>query len=161
LTSSALTGLSYDKLRGTGLANRCLNVEGKSGDAIKVSTGQRITDMCIEPFDVKVLEDGKYVNSNLTTKETGSLTGIEGPLTIENGNIVWKEKDGIDFAPTTTQISSGERFPFLFTVKNLVAQSEGDTFKEGSKISGEFKVPSYRTEDFIDPKGRGKGRGYD
>lgn len=73
--------------------------------------------MCIEPLDVKVFEDGKFVNSKLTTKETFSLTGIDGPLAIEKGNIVFKELDGIDFAPTTTQVSNGERYPFLFTVK--------------------------------------------
>ena len=117
--------------------------------------------MCIEPLDVKVFEDGKFVKSTVTTRETFSLTGIDGPLSIVNGKINFIERDGIDFAATTTQVSSGERYPFLFTVKDLVAQANGDTFKEGTKFGGAFKVPSYRTEDFIDPKGRGKGRGYD
>ena len=54
MSTGVLAGLNYDKIRGTGLANRCLNVEGKSGDSIKVETGQRITEMCIETVDVKV-----------------------------------------------------------------------------------------------------------
>lgn len=75
--------------------------------------------------------------------------------------MIFKEKDGIDFAPTTAQITEGERFPFLFTVKELSAKGDGDIFKEGFKFGGPFQVPSYRTEDFLDPKGRGAGRGYD
>lgn len=55
----------------------------------------------------------------------------------------------------------GERVPFLFTVKNLVAEGKGDTFKPGFEFGGKFKVPSYRTGLFLDPKGRGATTGYD
>jgi photosystem II oxygen-evolving enhancer protein 1 len=55
----------------------------------------------------------------------------------------------------------GERVPFLFTVKNLVAEGKGDTFKPGFEFGGKFKVPSYRTGLFLDPKGRGTTTGYD
>lgn len=58
--------------------------------------------MCIEPLDVKVFEDGKFVKSTVTTRETFSLTGIDGPLSIVNGKINFIERDGIDFAATTT-----------------------------------------------------------
>lgn len=53
--------------------------------------------------------------------------------------------------------------PFLFTVKNLVAQSETPTsaIAPGLKMSGTFTVPSYRTGLFLDPKGRGTTTGYD
>jgi photosystem II oxygen-evolving enhancer protein 1 len=101
------------------------------------------------------------VPSKITTKETNTLTGIDGPINVANGKMTWNEKDGIDFAPTTTQVKGGERFPFLFSQKSLVAEGNGDTFKEGYEFGGKFDVPSYRTEDFLDPKGRGKGRGYD
>ena len=51
--------------------------------------------------------------------------------------------------------------PFLFTVKNILAKGTGDTVKPGFKFEGEFKVPSYRTGLFLDPKGRGATTGYD
>lgn len=61
------------------------------------------------------------------------------------------------------QLPGGERVPFLFTVKNLVAQSDVPTssIAPGLKMSGTFIVPSYRTGLFLDPKGRGTTTGYD
>jgi len=48
-------------------------------------------------------------------------------------------------------------------VKNLVAKSDVATteINPGLKLSGGFKVPSYRTGLFLDPKGRGTTTGYD
>merc|ERR1712066_890887 len=73
------------------------------------------------------------------------------------------EKDGIDYAPTTVQLPGGERVPFLFTVKNLVATSGAATssIDPGLTFAGKFTVPSYRTGLFLDPKGRGTTTGYD
>jgi photosystem II oxygen-evolving enhancer protein 1 len=51
--------------------------------------------------------------------------------------------------------------PFLFTVKDLVATGKGDVFKQGLEFGGKFKVNSYRTGLFLDPKGRGATTGYD
>jgi len=161
LTSDTYGTLTYEKVRGTGLANRCFNVEGKAGDTIKVSSGQRISEMCLEQQNVFIKEGDEFVPSKITTKETNTLTGIDGPIKIDGGKMIWSEKDGIDFAPTTAQVKGGERYPFLFSQKSLVAEGNGDTFKEGYEFGGKFEVPSYRTEDFLDPKGRGKGRGYD
>ena len=42
-------------MKGTGLANRCYDVEG-TGE-IKLKDGMKITGMCIEPFKVLVEED--------------------------------------------------------------------------------------------------------
>merc|ERR1719440_2622445 len=69
----------------------------------------------------------------------------------------------MDYAPTTVQLPGGERVPFLFTVKNLVAKSDSATssIDPGLKLSGGFKVPSYRTGLFLDPKGRSTTTGYD
>merc|ERR1711924_474551 len=64
--------------------------------------------------------------------------------------------------PTTVQLPGGERVPFLFTVKNLIAKSSAtDGIEVGTKFAGNFKVPSYRTGLFLDPKGRGTTTGYD
>merc|ERR1712014_146023 len=58
-------------------------------------------------------------------------------------------------------VADGERVPFMFTVKQLVAKGEGSSFKPGFTWGGEFNVPSYRTGGFLDPKGRGMYLGYD
>merc|ERR1712008_60453 len=53
--------------------------------------------------------------------------------------------------------------PFLFIVKNLVAKADSSpsSIEPGLKLAGNFKVPSYRTGLFLDPKGRGTTTGYD
>ena len=103
------------------------------------------------------------VNTKVTTRQTYVLTGMEGPIKSVDGKLTFFEKDGIDYAPTTVQLPGGERVPFLFTVKNLVAKadSSSSTLEPGLKLSGSFTVPSYRTGLFLDPKGRGTTTGYD
>ena len=64
-------------------------------------------------------------------------------------------KDGIDYAATTVQLPGGERVPFLFSVKDLIAKGNGPTITPGFEMGGSFTVPSYRTGLFLDPKGRG------
>lgn len=63
-----------------------------------------------------------------------------------NGNVDFKEEDGIDYAPVTVQLPGGERVPFLFTVKELSAKGSLEGF------GGDFVVPSYRGSSFLDPK---------
>merc|ERR1719512_278858 len=168
LTKAEINSLSYLQVKGTGLANRCAEVVGE--DSIKPTSGQKLVDMCIEPKAWAVEEEigkagkteKKFVNSKVMTRQTYTLEGIEGPIT-NNGQIVFTEKEGIDYAPTTVQLPGGERVPFLFTVKNLVAKADGNpsSIDPGFKLAGSFKVPSYRTGLFLDPKGRGTVTGYD
>ena len=48
---------------------------------------------------------------------------ISGQFKIDgSGNVELKEEDGIDYAAVTVQLPGGERVPFLFTVKELVAK---------------------------------------
>ena len=101
------------------------------------------------------------VNTKVTTRQTYVLTGMEGPIKSVDGKLTFFEKDGIDYAPTTVQLPGGERVPFLFTIKELVAKGNGGAFKPGYEFGGSFKVPSYRTGLFLDPKGRGMTTGYD
>ena len=166
ITKSELNQLSYLQVKGTGLANRCPEVIGE--DTIKPKTGQKLVDMCIEPKAWAVEEEvgkagkteKKFVNSKMMTRQTYTLDGIEG--TIENsGSITFNEQEGIDYAPATVQLPGGERVPFLFTVKGLVAKGTGDSFKPGFQMGGDFNTPSYRTGLFLDPKGRGGTTGYD
>jgi photosystem II oxygen-evolving enhancer protein 1 len=166
ITKSELNELSYLQVKGTGLANRCPEVIGEG--SITPKSGARLVDMCIEPKAWAVEEEigkagkteKKFVNSKVMTRQTYTLDGIEGRLDT-GGNIVFKEEEGIDYAATTVQLPGGERVPFLFTVKDLVAKGNGNSFKPGFQMGGDFNVPSYRTGLFLDPKGRGGTTGYD
>lgn len=100
----------------------------------------------------------------LLTRRTYSLDQILGDLKINtDGSLTFKEKDGFDFQAITVQLPGGERVPFLFTIKNLVATTKpGVTnINTSTDFVGTFKVPSYRGSAFLDPKGRGVTAGYD
>jgi len=164
--------LTYDQIKGTGLANTCPKVEAGATSKITLGTGKyKIEEFCLEPTSFQVLEDKltkaglvtEAVTTKVTTRQTYVLTGIDGDLVTKDGKLTFIEKDGIDYAPTTVQLPGGERVPFLFTVKSLVAQSDGPatSIAPGNKFSGKFTVPSYRTGLFLDPKGRGMVTGYD
>jgi photosystem II oxygen-evolving enhancer protein 1 len=167
LTKSEINSLSYLQVKGTGLANRCPEVIGEG--TITPKTGQKLVEMCIEPKAFAVEEEvgrsgkteKKFVNSKVMTRQTYTLDGVEGNLDVSSGKIVFSEKEGIDYAATTVQLPGGERVPFLFTVKDLVAKGNGGAFKPGFQMGGEFTTPSYRTGLFLDPKGRGGTTGYD
>jgi photosystem II oxygen-evolving enhancer protein 1 len=167
ITKAELNQLSYLQVKGTGLANRCPEVIGE--DSITPKSGARLVDMCIEPKAFAVEEEigkagkteKKFVNSKVMTRQTYTLDGVEGSLSNQGGNIVFKEEEGIDYAATTVQLPGGERVPFLFTVKDLVATGNGGSFKPGFQMGGDFQTPSYRTGLFLDPKGRGGTTGYD
>ena len=167
ITKSQLNELSYLQVKGTGLANRCSEVIGEG--TITPKAGQKLVEMCIEPKAWAVEEEigkggkteKKFVNSKVMTRQTYTLEGIEGKIDVAGGSIVFTEKEGIDYAATTVQLPGGERVPFLFTVKDLVAKGNGGSFKPGFQMGGDFNTPSYRTGLFLDPKGRGGTTGYD
>merc|ERR1719460_3186912 len=151
ITSDVRSQLSYEQIKGTGLANRCNEVQGK--DTITVQSGSSMVDFCLEPKTWQVEEEvankkgdvtKQFVNTKLMTRQTYTLDGISGKLE-GGGGITFTEEDGIDYAPTTVQLPGGERVPFLFTIKELVAKGQGSTFKPGYEFGGSFKVPSYRT----------------
>jgi photosystem II oxygen-evolving enhancer protein 1 len=168
-TRSEINSLTYEQIKGTGLANTCPIVEAGGGSSLK--TGTKIDGFCLEPTSFQVLEDKltkngvvtEPVNTKVTTRQTYVLTGMEGDLKPVDGKLTFTEKDGIDYAATTVQLPGGERVPFLFTVKNLVAKADSNpgAIEPGLKFKGDFKVPSYRTGLFLDPKGRGTTTGYD
>mmetsp|Transcript_936 Transcript_936/g.2679 ORF Transcript_936/g.2679 Transcript_936/m.2679 type:complete len:307 (+) Transcript_936:81-1001(+) len=168
ISSDTRNQLSYEQVKGTGLANRCNEVSG-TGTISVSGSGYKIVDMCLEPKTFAVEEEvatkkgeveKQFVNTKLMTRQTYTLDGISGKLEGGSG-ITFKEEDGIDYAPTTVQLPGGERVPFLFTIKELVAKGNGNAFKPGFEFGGSFKVPSYRTGLFLDPKGRGMTTGYD
>jgi len=169
-TRSEIQSLTYEQIKGTGLANTCPKVENGGDQTIKVGGKKvRIEEFCLEPTSFQVLEERltksglvtEPVDTKVTTRQTYVLTGIEGDLVTSGGGLAFVEQDGIDYAATTVQLPGGERVPFLFTVKNLVAKAQTADINTQTKFSGGFTVPSYRTGLFLDPKGRGTTTGYD
>ena len=166
-TRSEIASLTYEQIKGTGLANTCPKVEAGGAQKIAVNSGKKykIEEFCLEPTSFQVLEEKltknglvtEAVDTKVTTRQTYVLTGIDGDLVQADGKLAFVEQDGIDYAATTVQLPGGERVPFLFTVKNLVAKTNtpaADGITTATKFAGGFKVPSYRTGLFLDPKGR-------
>lgn len=172
LTKADVEQLTYSQVKGSGLANRCPEVEGSKG-TIKLDSGKsyKIVDLCLEPKTFLVEEEvgskkkgevkKAFVDTKLMTRATYTLAGIEGPLKVADDQLTFEEKDGIDYAATTVQLPGGERVPFMFTVKNLVAKADGKDITTATEFGGDFTVPSYRSGLFLDPKGRGGVTGYD
>jgi len=163
-TRTELQSLTYQQIKGTGLANTCTKVEKGGTPSIKIGGLSRMTELCLEPTTFNtVKDDGTIEPTKVTTRQTYTLTGIEGKLSSAGGKLTFTEEDGIDYAATTVQRPGGDRVPFLFTIKNLVAEakSAATAIEPGFEMGGKFVVPSYRTGLFLDPKGRGMTTGYD
>ncbi len=165
--------LTYDQIRNTGLANNCPQLSETTRGSIPVDPSKSyvMTDMCLQPTTFFVKEEpankrqeAEFIPGKLLTRYTSSLDQVRGDLKFdENGSLTFTEKEGLDFQPITVQLPGGERVPFLFTIKNLVAKSQSgvDSINTSTDFEGEFKVPSYRGAVFLDPKGRGVAAGYD
>ncbi|KAJ8549985.1 hypothetical protein K7X08_033692 [Anisodus acutangulus] len=163
LTFDEIQSKTYMEVKGTGTANQCPTIEGGS-DSFAFKPGKyNAKKFCLEPTSFTVKAEGvsknsapEFQNTKLMTRLTYTLDEIEGPFEVSSdGTVKFEEKDGIDYAAVTVQLPGGERVPFLFTVKQLVASGKPESF------SGEFLVPSYRGSSFLDPKGRGGSTGYD
>ena len=163
LSFDDLQGLTYLQVKGTGLANTCPTIDGGSSDIKDLKSGNyKFSKFCMEPTSFTVKEDSQFkggesefVKTRLMTRLTYTLDEMSGTFKVDGSNVELKEEDGIDYAAVTVQLPGGERVPFLFTVKELVAKGTADAF------GGEFEVPSYRGSTFLDPKGRGAATGYD
>jgi len=169
ISKSEVLSLSYEQVKGSGLANRCPVATGSA--TIPINKKLKVVDLCVEPKSWQV-EDTvgivkgqpvkEFVNTKLMTRQTYSLDGVSGSIEVKDGKTTFTEEDGIDYAATTVQMPGGERVPFLFSLKDLVAKSSSSSgIKPGFDLSGSFTVPSYRTGLFLDPKGRGTTTGYD
>eukprot|EP00249_Psilotum_nudum_P028186 c3687_g1_i1 orf=493-1503(-) len=163
LTYDELQGLTYMEVKGSGIANQCPIIKG-GVDSFAFKPGKyTLKKLCLEPTSFKVKAESvlknapeEFQNTKLMTRLTYTLDEIEGPLEVSpDGTLKFEEKDGYDYAAVTVQLPGGERVPFLFTVKELVATGKPD------KFGGQFLVPAYRGSSFLDPKGRGGSQGYD
>ncbi|HEY9905271.1 MAG TPA: photosystem II manganese-stabilizing polypeptide [Candidatus Sericytochromatia bacterium] len=165
--------LTYDQIRNTGLANNCPQLAETTRGSIPIDSSKSyvITDLCLQPTTFFVKEEpankrqeAEFVPGKLLTRYTSSIDQVRGELKPgENGSLTFVEKDGLDFQAITVQLPGGERVPFLFTIKNLVAQTQPgvESINTSTDFEGNFKVPSYRGSVFLDPKGRGVAAGYD
>ncbi|VAH30408.1 unnamed protein product [Triticum turgidum subsp. durum] len=140
------------KMAGFALATSALLVSGASAEGAP----KRLTSFTVKAEGIQKNEPPAFQKTKLMTRLTYTLDEMEGPLEVgADGTLKFEEKDGIDYAAVTVQLPGGERVPFLFTVKQLVATGKPESF------SGPFLVPSYRGSSFLDPKGRGGSTGYD
>ncbi|WP_375502408.1 photosystem II manganese-stabilizing polypeptide [uncultured Nostoc sp.] len=171
--SSGRDVLTYDQIRGTGLANKCPQLTETSRGSIPIDSSQSYTikELCLEPTSFFIKEEpankrqqAEFVAGKLLTRYTSTIDQVQGNLKINPDNsLTFEETDGLDFQAITVQLPGGERVPFLFTIKNLVAQTQPSlsSINTSTDFEGTFKVPSYRGAAFLDPKGRGVVSGYD
>ncbi|KAL6748644.1 oxygen-evolving enhancer protein 1 of photosystem II [Haematococcus lacustris] len=164
LTYDEIQGLTYLQVKGSGIANTCPVLSSGSSNLKDLKAGNyKIEKFCMEPTSFTVKEESgfkggseEFVRTKLMTRLTYTLDAINGSFNVgDDGSVAFKEEDGIDYAPVTVQLPGGERVAFLFSIKQLEATGNLDSF------SGDFSVPSYRGSSFLDPKGRGGSTGYD
>jgi len=165
--------LTYDQVVGTGLANKCPRLASSRRGTIEIESNAKykIKDMCLQPTEFFVKEEPnnprqepKFVSGKLLTRSASSLDQIIGDFKVdEDGKFYFRERDGIDFQPITVKLPGGEEVPFLFTIKNLVAQTATglNSITTSTDFEGKFDVPSYRGALFLDTRGRGLASGYD
>lgn len=165
--------MTYDEIRGTGLANTCPQLDETSRGSFPIEAGKsyKLTSLCLQPTAFFVKEEAatkrakaSFVPAKVMTRYTSSIDAVQGSLTVnKDGSLTFTEEDGLDFQPITVQMPGGERVPFLFTIKSLVATTQPNmtSINGSTDFEGQFRVPSYRTSNFLDPKGRGLTAGYD
>jgi photosystem II oxygen-evolving enhancer protein 1 len=165
--------LTYDDIRGTGLANNCPQLAETTRGSIPINANESymLKGLCLQPTTFFVKEEpenkrqkAEFVPGKLLTRYTSTIDQVQGTLKVnDDKSLTFIEEDGFDFQAITVQLPGGERVPFLFTIKNLVATSQpgADSINTSTDFEGEFKVPSYRSAGFLDPKGRGEATGYD
>jgi photosystem II oxygen-evolving enhancer protein 1 len=172
-SSSSTEFLTYDQIRGTGLAVKCPQLAETSRGFIPIDDSQSYTikELCLEPTQYFVKEEplnkrqqAEFVAGKLLTRRTYSLDQINGDLKINpDKSLTFVERDGFDFQAITVKLPGGESVPFLFSLKGLVAQTQPGltSINTSTDFEGSFRVPSYRGSAFLDPKGRGVTSGYD
>jgi photosystem II oxygen-evolving enhancer protein 1 len=165
--------LTYDEIRNTGLANSCPQVDETRRGQIPLESGvsYKLVDLCMEPTSFFVKQestskrkDAEYVAGKSLTRYTTSLEQVSGDIKVQpDGSLTFDEKLGMDFQPITVLLPGGDQIPFLFTIKGLKARTQPglNAITTSTDFEGEFRVPSYRTSNFLDPKARGLTTGYD
>jgi photosystem II oxygen-evolving enhancer protein 1 len=161
--------LTYDDIHNTGLANDCATLPDSARGSIALDSGSRyqLKEMCFHPSQVAVKgepankrQEALFVDGRILTRYTSSLDSVYGDLTIEGDGLRFREQGGIDFQPITVLLPGGEEVPFTFSSKLLDATATGQAISTSTDFEGSYRAPSYRTSNFLDPKGRGLTTGY-
>jgi len=157
------SNVTYDDIRNTGKANDCPTIADSARGSIPLTVGGKyeLRDLCMHPLQVYAKEEptnrrqvAQFVEGKILTRFTSSLDEVYGDLTVTEGGLQFQEKGGIDFQPITVLVPGGEEFPFTFSSKSLDATAEGAAITTSTDFQGNYRTPSYRTSNFIDPKGR-------
>ncbi|MFM7394790.1 MAG: photosystem II manganese-stabilizing polypeptide [Cyanobium sp.] len=160
---------TYDDIVNTGLANNCPTLPDSARGSIPLESGVRyqLREICLHPSEVFVKgepankrQEAQFVAGKILTRYTSSLDQVFGDLTVSGDKLTFKELGGIDFQPVTVLLPGGEEVPFTFSSKELVAEASGAALSTSTDFSGPYRAPSYRTSNFLDPKGRGLTTGY-
>ena len=155
--------VTYDDIRNTGKANDCPTISDSARGSIPLEVGgnYELREICMHPLQVFAKEEPKnirqkaeFVEGKILTRFTSSLDEVFGDLTVTETGLQFQEKGGIDFQPITVLVPGGEEFPFTFSSKSLDATAEGAAITTSTDFEGKYRTPSYRTSNFIDPKGR-------
>ena len=161
--------LTYDDIHNTGLANDCPTLPESARGSIALSSGgqYQLRELCLHPAEVYVKgepankrQEAQFVASKILTRFTTSLDQVYGDLSVQGDNLSFKEEGGLDFQLVTVLLPGGEEVPFVFSSKELNATAEGAAITTSTDFSGSYRVPSYRTSNFLDPKARGLTTGY-
>ena len=105
-------------------------------------------------------QEAQFVPTKILTRFTTSLDQVYGDLAVSGDAIKFQEQGGIDFQIVTVLLPGGEEVPFTFSSKELNATADGAAITTSTDLNGSYRVPSYRTSNFLDPKGRGLTTGY-
>ena len=157
------SNITYDDIRNTGKANDCPTLPESARGSIPLTPGNdyQLTAICMHPSQVFVKgepankrQEAQFIEGKILTRYTSSLDQVYGDLVVGENGLSFKEEGGIDFQPITVLVPGGEEFPFTFSSKNLKAEADGAAITTSTDFEGEYRTPSYRTSNFIDPKGR-------
>lgn len=160
---------TYDDIVNTGKANDCptLPDSARGSIALDPSASYQLREICLHPSEVFVKgepankrQEARFVAGKILTRYTSSLDQVYGDLKVSGDGLTFTELGGIDFQPITVLLPGGEEVPFTFSSKELVATASGGAINTSTDFSGGYRAPSYRTSNFLDPKGRGLTTGY-
>jgi photosystem II oxygen-evolving enhancer protein 1 len=161
--------LTYDDIHNTGLANNCPTLPDSARGSIALDPGSKyqLREICMHPSEVFVKgepankrQEAQFVPTKILTRFTTSLDQVYGDLAVTGDGLAFKEDGGIDFQLVTVLLPGGEEVPFVFSSKELDASADGAAITTSTDFNGDYRVPSYRTSNFLDPKARGLTTGY-
>ena len=164
------SNITYDDIRNTGKANDCPTLPESARGSIPLTPGNdyQLTAICMHPSQVFVKgepankrQEAQFVEGKILTRYTSSLDQVYGDLVVSEKGLSFTEEGGIDFQAITVLVPGGEEFPFTFSSKNLKVDAEGAAITTSTDFEGEYRTPSYRTSNFLDPKGRSLTTGVD